>query len=216
MTNNNTKQKSLELQYGYQDKEDESLAHRQVVFSRRPTGADFVKAMEETDGANPEFLLNLMAEVISKFGEVRMPVPITVLLSLNWIDQEQLQEAFYEFLDETGGETEEKILEPGKVQLRFGIERDGARYDIVEFGKLLNGYDQIKIRMETTNAYDRNTLAIGREISRLSSSSDVTQTIEGGATLDELKNLDYESYINLQKAVEDWRDSFRKRGTNLS
>lgn len=201
--------KAIELKYGYQDKENTELAHKQVEFARRPTGADFMRAMEETDGANPEFLFVLMSTAISKFGEITMPVPMTVLLSLNWIDQEGLQETFYEFLGDTSGKQEAKTLEMGKVQLAFGIERDGANFDVVEFGNILNGYDQIQIRKDSATDFERSILTIGREVSRLSS-SDGKRSVDGSLTLDELKKLDWEDFVSLQKAVEEWRDSFRK------
>lgn len=203
--------KTIELEYGYQDKENPELAHRRVEFSHRPTGGDFMKAMEETDGANPEYLFVLMQAAISKFGDLTMPVPMTVLLSLNWIDQEDLQSAFFEFLGDTGSKQEAKILETGKVQLGFGIKRaDGTNFDIVEFGKILNGYDQIQIRKDANSEFERNVLTIGREVSRMASADGSRKTDEC-PTLDELKSLDWEDFVILQQAVNEWRDSFRKR-----
>jgi phage FluMu protein gp41 len=211
------KEKTIELAFGYQDKGDETKAHRSVVFSKRPTCADYINALDESEGKDPQFALDLMASAISKFGDLKMPVPMTAMLSLNWIDQEQLQKAFADFLGETGIEGREaKILETGKIQLAFGVEHDGVKYDRLEFGKLLNGYDQIAINKEAKTTPDRHLLTIGREIVRLSSSSDESQKIDGGLTLDELKSLDYEDFLIVQQGVEEWKNSFRNRRAKIS
>ncbi len=202
---------AIELKFGYQDKENPELAHRRVEFSRRPTGADFMRAIEATDGANPEYLFELMATAITKFGELPMPVPMTTLLSLNWIDQEDLQSTFFEFLGYTGAKDDAKILENGKVQLAFGVEREGVKYDTVEFGNILTGYDQIQIRKDAGTQIERDILTMGREIAAVSA-ADGSRKLDGGLTLDELKALDWEDFVMLKMGVEDWRDSFRKRG----
>ncbi len=79
--------RTFNLKFGYQDKENVEIVHREVVISRRPTGADFLKSMDESEGANPQFMLTMMQAASSKFGDLQMPVPMTVLLSLNWLDQ---------------------------------------------------------------------------------------------------------------------------------
>lgn len=199
---------SVELKFGYEDKETPDVVHKTVVFSKRPTGADFINAGETTDGQEPDFTLALMMPSIAAFGNLPMPVPLSVLLSLNWLDRELLTGKFYEFLGATDGEQEAKALETGKVQLVFGAERDGVKYTIVTFGKLLTAYDEIAIRKDTASAVERSVLTIGREIVRLSTADGLHQ-IDSGLTLDELKNLDWADFVTLQKAEDDWRDSFR-------
>lgn len=200
---------SVELKFGYEDKESPDVVHKNVVFSKRPTGADFISAGEASDGQEPDFTLALMQPSISAFGNLPLPVPLTVLLSLNWLDRELLTGKFYEFLGATDGEREAKSLENGKVELSFGIERDAVKYAVVEFGAMLTAYDEIAIRRETETAIERSVLTLGREIVRLST-ADGSRQIDGGLTLEELKNLDWTDFVTLQKAEEDWRNSFRQ------
>lgn len=202
------KKNSVELQFGYEDKESAGVMHRSVVFSKRPTGADFMSAMESTGGQEPDYILAMMTPAISAFGNLPMPVPMTVLLSLNWRDRELLTGTFFEFLGNTNGDGEAKGLEGGKMQFSFGIERDGVKYMTVEFGKLMTAYDEIAIRKEADSPIERQAATTGREIVKLSS-ADGLHVIDSDLTLADLKNLDWEDFVTLQQAEELWRDSFR-------
>ncbi len=201
------KKNSVELQFGYEDKESPEVKHRTVVFSKRPTGADFISAIESTNGEEPDYILAMMTPAISAFGHLPMPVPMTVLLSLNWRDRELLTAAFFEFLGNTSG-GEAKSLDGGKVQMSFGIERDGVKYTTVAFGAMMTAYDEIAVRKEADSVIERNVLTMGREIVKISSADGIHQ-IDGGLTLSELKNLDWEDFVSLQSAEESWRNSFR-------
>lgn len=202
------KEHTVLIEYGYPDKEKEGFSHNDIVFSKRPTGGDFMRAMEASDGDNPEYLYELMTTSITSFGELPMPVPMTVLLALNWVDQEVLQAGFFDFLGSVSAEKPAAVIEPGKVRLGFGVERGGVTYHIVQFGRMLTGYDQIAIRKNTATDIEKGVLTTGREILHL-------ETLDGarseeGLSLDELKSLDWEDLVMLEKGGKDWRDSFRK------
>lgn len=201
----------FQLKFGYQDKENPEVFHREVEISRRPTGADIFNAIENETGdaaANTRINLALIASAISKFGSMAMPVPMTTLLSLNEIDEEKLNEEYLLFLIGTQPETEQKVLEGNRAQLAFGIERDGVKYYVIEFGKLLTGYDRIAIHGETQSEARFNALKIAREVVKIST-LDNSSSISGGLTLAEIEAMDGADYLLCREAESQWLNSFR-------
>lgn len=199
------------LKYGYPDKENPEIIHRAVEINRRPTGADFFKAVEggtDDKAANVRINLSLIASSISKFGGIRMPMPESVLLSLNEIDENRLNEEYLLFLVGTQPDTEQKVLKDKRVQLAFGIERDGVKYHIIEFGKLLNGYDRIKILDETNSEWQFQALKIAREVVKIST-LDESQSVPGELTLAEIETMDVSDFLVIREAEGAWLNSFR-------
>lgn len=192
------------LKFGYQDKEDLEQFHKHVSFGRRPTAKDFMRAAEECGGSDIQFALALMQSAIVGFGQMTMPVPLTVLLSLNQIDREILNDAYYSFLVDTGNNTGE-ILEGGKARLAFGIERAGKKIVDVEFGKLLSGYEEIEIEREAVGIWQANALRMAKEI-----------VLPTDLALAEIESLDVDDFATLRNAEEKWLDSFRKSGEDVA
>ena len=188
---------SVELRFGYEDKETPDVKHRHVRLGKRPTAADFMKSAEECSGSDIQFSLGLAQSAIVEFGQLTMPVPLTVLLSLNQIDREKLIKTYFSFLTETGSDGGE-ILENGKVRLGFGVERDGKKNVDVEFTRLLDGYAEIEIEREAKTTWEANALRIAKEIT---SPSDLT--------LADIESLDVDDFTLLRNAEEQWLNSFR-------
>ena len=201
--------RSFNLKFGYKDKEDSEIIHREVVISRRPTGKDLIQIAEnDLDADETLSSLGLVAAMISRFGKLTMPVPITVLLQLNEIDTDKLRNEFSDFLSDSTEGKEAKVLDDGRAQLAFGINREGVNYDVVEFGNLLNGYDRININKEAKNPAQFKALKIAQEVAKLST-ADGSKSISGALTLAEMESLDLSDIIVLMEAESQWLDSFR-------
>lgn len=206
-----SKSRKFNLKFGYRDKETPEIVHREVEISCRPTGADFFKAVEDgtDDGAaNTRINLSLIKSAITKFGDITMPVPVTVLFSLNEIDEEKLNDEYLLFLVATQPETEQKILEDNRAQLSFGIERDGVKYQIVEFGNLLNGYDRMKIQSETQDEWVFQAKKMAREVVKIST-LDGAHSVDDELTFEEVEAMDVTDLLVLRETEARWLNSFR-------
>lgn len=188
---------SVELKFGYEDKDTPETKHRRVVFGKRPNAAEFMNAAENSSGSDTQFSLELAQTAVVEFGEMSMPVPLTVLLSLNQIDREKLLQAYYSFLADSGTEGGAN-LGGGKVKLGVGIERGNKKIVDVEFGKLLTGYDEIDIERESTGVWNANALRMTKEI-----------TSPKDLTVQEIESLDIDDFTLLRNAEEEWLNSFR-------
>lgn len=207
----NSAARKFNLKFGYPDKENPEIIHREVVINRRPTGADFFRAVEDgtDDGAaNTRINLSLIKAAITKFGDITMPVPVTVLFSLNEIDEGKLNDEYLLYLLATQPETEQMILEDQRAQLAFGIERDGVKYQIVEFGNLLTGYDRMKIQSETQNEWIFQAKKMAREVVKIST-LDGVQFVAGELTFEEIEAMDATDLIVLRETEARFLNSFR-------
>lgn len=189
--------RAVELKFGYEDKETPDVIHRRVVFAKRPTGGDFIRSADESGGSDIQFSLELAKSAITEFGGLEMPVPMTVLLSLNQIDREKLIAEYFSFLVSSEAD-EGKIIENGKVELGVGIERSGKKIKNVEFGKLLTGYDEIEIEREARTEWQANGLRLAKQL-----------TVPENVTLAEIESLDIDDFTLLRNAEEQWLNSFR-------
>lgn len=203
--------RSFNLKFGYQDKQEAEVFHREITISRRPTGADIFKATANgTDDKNADFRINLslIASSISKFGGIEMPVPITCLYGLNEIDEGKLNDEYLLFLLGTQPETEQKVLEDNRAQLSFGIERGGVKYQIVKFGNLINGFDRIEIQKEAQSDWEYIAFKMAREVVELST-LDGSNTISTSITFAEIQAMDLTDFVTMREAESAWLDSFR-------
>ena len=198
---------TVTLKFGYQDKESPGTAHTAVTFGKRATGGDVLRCADRANGSDTQYQLAMVAAAITHFGTLAMPAPLTVLLSLDEIDREQLLAAYFAFMGGADTAAAQEIA-PGKARLAFGIERDGVKYDAVEFGKRLTGYDDIEIEAEAGSEAEAVVLKRARRVVKIST-ADNTKTAAGGLTLAEMNALDYSDFIILKEVGDRWLDSFR-------
>src|SRR5437868_5246396 len=124
--------KKVTLVVGYTDAQN--VTHREVEIGKRLTGADLFAIDADRQSAlqtNHEFLI--LSRATTKFGTLRMPVPLTVLLALDSVDRDDLLEAYNEMEAEGGGGRAAEIVSDEKVRLADGIDIGGVVYDVVEF-----------------------------------------------------------------------------------
>lgn len=193
------------LPFGYQDLEDKDKLHRRVVIARRPIAKDFFFDVGDSD-----VLFDVLMEVaaITEFGDMKMPVPQTVLLSLNKIDREKIKAEMVGYMTDTLGKRETKHLGTGKVKLSFGVTIDSVVYDTIEFGTLLNGYDEIEIEKTKAQGWHKILMTMGKEVIKISQSGGQAERT-GSVTIKELENLDFFDLVELKECEDRWLDSFR-------
>ena len=93
---------AVELKFGYQDAEEPDVRLKSVRLGMRPRAAVFIRASVESGGSDLQFSIGLAQSAIVEFGQMTMPVPMTVLLALNQIDREIMTRAYFSFLVDTG------------------------------------------------------------------------------------------------------------------
>ncbi|PYS88972.1 MAG: hypothetical protein DMF64_18890 [Acidobacteria bacterium] len=130
--------KSIVLVVGYTDKQN--VTHRDVEIGKRLRGADVFAIDDDPQSALPANYQSLiLSRAITKFGLLRMPVPLSVLLALDSIDRDDLIEA-YNALDAEGSDGRKfEVLADNKVRLANGLDLDGVVYDVAEFGHRITG-----------------------------------------------------------------------------
>ncbi|HEX8747389.1 MAG TPA: hypothetical protein VF717_09320 [Pyrinomonadaceae bacterium] len=198
----------VNLRFGYTG--PDQVRHSKVVFGRRLTGRDLFE-MSEEEGFDKETQSQLMmlGGAITSFGDLRMPVPMTVLMSLNRPDRMALARGYNAFLLKTAGGRKPKQLSDSKIQLPFPFTRGGVEYDVVEFGTLIDAY--MEGEADELEGLRKNYLIIGKEISELSQ-SEGTATMKGPVPLDMFEGLDAISLFALAEKESGWLNSFRAEG----
>lgn len=201
----------IELAEGYTafDKvKKQEVNHREVVFGRRLTCKDMMDLDNDPQAQNATQYADLIRrKMITKFGLLKMPVPLNVLLSLDFLDREDLSSAADRFLlNSREGRTSE-IRENNDVKLMFGFDIDGTTYDVVTFGNKLTGRDEVEADGHGTGVA-RQCFLLGRQITRLAT-EDGLATIDGPIALDKFHMLDAEDLNTLRVGAELWKVSFR-------
>ncbi|MBX6772795.1 MAG: hypothetical protein IRY83_13775 [Chloroflexi bacterium] len=198
------------LPFGYRN--DDGL-HREVVIGRRLTGGDLMRIGDDPDSLRrTQFNLLLLQAVITQFGSLRMPVPLSVLLALNQIDRETLNEAYNRFVRATAEGRSSEQLDTDTIRLAWGFERDGVRYDIVRFGRLLTGYDELEV--DELIGWRRACALLGRQIVEVRAQSGAR--FEGPVPVELFETLDAADVYALEAAASSWLDSFRPTRAALS
>ncbi|HEX8177854.1 MAG TPA: hypothetical protein VF543_22385 [Pyrinomonadaceae bacterium] len=205
-----TEQK-LRLRFGY--KGPDGITHQDVVFGKRMKGADLFMMSEDDDfSQQTKRQLLMYAAAIIEFGTLRMPVPMTVLLSLNRADRFELARGYGRFLEESAeGRKIEDVLEAGrvsqtKIKLAFGIERAGVNYNVVEFGNLIDGYTELEA--DDYSGWRHDCFIMGKEIVGLSQ-CDGQATAPGPIPLEVFEAMDAADIFALQAKETAWLNSFR-------
>lgn len=205
-------EQQLELRKGYTGADKRT--HRDVVVGRLVTGEDLMKISDQPESAKQtQFDLMILQTAITSFGELKMPVPLTVLLSLNSADRRDLAAAYARLIKAASkGRTAEKLSkksQEGRYKLAFGFRKDDTVYDVVEFGKLLSGYEELEA--DEFSGVRRTCYVIGQQIVKLSQ-FDGPATLDGPVPLEMFGTLVDQDLFALQEYSDDWVDSFRGKG----
>lgn len=198
---------SFSLSRGYTD--PDKVVHRDVTFGRRVTALDLFN-LDGNPLAQGDTRYNtlIVRSAITKFGNLPMPVPVEVLLSLTRTDREDLINRYNRFARESAGERKGEFISPNKVQLAFGFNINGLVYDTVEYGSEVTGFDEVAADDLGLTGLSHECYLIGREIKRLSQSKSVA-TLDGPIDLQFFHTLDAADLLNLRLGSVAWRNSFR-------
>jgi hypothetical protein len=206
-------EKTIELLTGYTDAK--GVTHRSVTFGRRLRGRDLFALDSDPQAAVPTQHGDLIcAKSITAFGALTMPVSLSVLLDLDSLDRDDLAAAYNEFQMASAEGREAEFLSDSTVRPAFGFEREGLRYDVVEFGHRLTGRDEVAADKERLDGAQRRCFLAGRQIAQLRQ-SDGTATIDGPIPLSWFEALDAADIWTLLGAAEIYRQSFRRHGNGL-
>lgn len=199
---------TIELLTGYTDKEGKE--HREVTFSKRLTVGDLILADNDPQGQNPTQYRDLiLRKMITKFGDLKMPVDLRVMLSLDAVDREDLANQADVFLAKgaEGRHVEQPFGEDNSVRLLFGFDIDDTTYNVVHFGRLTTGNDQVAAdNLQLGDGIAREVFLMGREITKITT-SDGELSVEGPVELDRFKDLDA-SDIHLLRRVRQMARAF--------
>lgn len=209
---------TVELIEGYTSTDSqtrEEKTHRTVVFGRRLTAKDLMNLDDDPQAKNPTQYQDLIRrKMITKFGTLKMPVPLNILLSLDSIDRDDLAFAADKFMNESRGERSFEYRENHTVKLAFGFDIDGTIYNVVRFGNRITGRDNVEADAYGTSV-TRLCFTIGRQIAKIST-EDETASIEGAVALEHFESLDSEDITILQVGAELFRQSFRRKRKEVS
>ena len=212
------KEYTIELGSGYAAKDAETkkeIVHRSVTFGRRLMTQDLINLDNNPQAQNPTQYNDLVRRrMITKFGTLPMPVSLGALLSLDSIDREDLAAAADKFTVESRGETFGEIRENGDVKLRFGFQIGETNYDVVQFGKLTTGRDEVDADA-LGPGIARYCCLIGRQITKIST-SDGTASINGAVSVEKFYTLDAEDFNQLRIGAKMFEVAFRIKRKSLS
>ena len=191
-------ERTFELKFGYPDKNEENVIHKKVTFSRRPTAREYLEASASGEDSNTRYRMAMVAAAMSAFGSLK-PVPPSALFELNRIDRELLFSEFMSFA--AGAEHKPEQRKTGEVKLAFGIERSGVRYDIVKFGQLLTGHDEVKIEESAETTAEETALKLAMEVVEITT-CDGAKHSAGALTREEVEAMDFADFIALRACLK--------------
>lgn len=197
----------VQLVHGYKVSGDEA-AQREVEFGRRLTAGDLMRIGDDPESAvTVQFNLMLLQVAITKFGTLPVPVPLSVLLSLDQVDREDLSRAHNRFIKATRGAARAERLTDSRLRLGSGFEIGAQTYDVVEFGRLLTGYDELE--GDGLSSWRQQCFLLGKQIVRLSQSEGAA-TLDGPIEVEDFEKLPDEDLYELIGFSDKWRASFRR------
>lgn len=201
-----TDKHKISLLEGYVDAKG---PHQDVEFGKRLSVGDLMALDTDPQAKNPTQYNDLvLRKMITKFGKLKMPVPLNVLLGLNSVDREDLQAGADRFLELSRAERTAEYTEDNIVSLRFGFDIDSTIYQAIQFGKLTTGRDEVEADSMGLQGIARECFMIGRQIEKIQT-ADGQATVEGTLDLAHFRSLDAEDFNLLRIGAQMWRLSFR-------
>lgn len=216
---------------GTDRKSKEPVNHKEVTFGKRINGRTLFAIDSDPQSNFPTQYGDLLLRAsITKFGTLKMPVALAVLLSLDSIDREDLQAAFAVFsanslkeVSDEYSETEEidaelddesmsGMISENQVKLAIGLDKNGLVYDLCTFSRVLTGRDEVEADRQSLTGIKRICFLAGKQITQLSESNG-TSILEfpNGLDVSVFDELDMVDIYRIRTASEVWRNSFRTK-----
>lgn len=214
---------SIELLDGFTDKD--GVTHKSVTFGRRMTVGELKKLDNDPQArVTTQYTLLIVRAAITEFGAFslidkkgnRRAVPLPFLLALDSLDREDLIAAHDEFLYLSRGDrSAAEVLDDANVALAFGFEIGGTSFDLVTFGRRLNGHDAVEADKLGLTGVGRICFEINKQIEKIAS-SETGEELTGALALEAFDALDAEDLSYLRLGAERFRQSFRHRRTETA
>ncbi len=200
---------TIELKTGHTD--NDGTTHKTVTFGKQVTGETLFAIDDNPQSAlHTQKELLIFSHAITKFGTVKMPVPLAWLLDLDEFDLDDLSKAYDEFSEQGAARGSVEFVSDGEVKLAGGFTKDGQTYNHVIFGKHVTGRDMAKADQHGYQALRRACFMIGCQITSIKT-DDGSSEIAGPLGLEFFNELDGADIFTLQVASERWRGSFRRQ-----
>lgn len=192
------------------------VTHRDVTIGKRVSVGDLMLLDQDPRASSVTQYNDLvMARMVTAFGDLKMPLALSVLLSLDEVDREDLQRAGHEFNQMTAGEITPEYGDDNSVRLAFGFKIGDDEYNRVTFGRLVTGHDQVEADRLDLAGVARECFLLGRQITKIQTDNQ-TVTLDGPAELESFKSLDGMSLQILRVGAVMYRTSFRLEREALS
>lgn len=190
----------LELETGFTDAK--GVAHRRLVFGKRLTGADVVRADKSYGRVSQTgFEAQACAAALVEFGTLAPGEMPHALLSLDVIERAEVEAAYDRFLARSAPESPPEHISDDTVRLAFGVTRDGVTYTDVTFGRHLTGWDEVHADELHLSPVERNYYLLGRQVVRLARGE---TDVESELTLADFAAMDADDIAALKDADERW------------
>lgn len=178
----------IELTYGYKDKY--GVTHKHVTFGKRLTVGDLMKLDNDPRCQLPTQYSDIVnSRIITKFGDLPIPPPLDILLSLNRIDREDINAGVVQFLSSgTGDLPDDKYPNEPSCSIVFGFEHDGSKYTEIEMNRLPTGHDEVEADSNNLRGVMRECFMIGKRITKISTG--IGSSLDGPIDLEKFKTLD--------------------------
>lgn len=130
------------LLIGYKD--EDGQIHKDFEFGVLPKAKDFffheaILAFKDNDLSTIN--MQLVRSALSKLGSMETPISDSVLLKLEMMDFNKLIESFDDFNSQNGTPIS---VDTKTIKLAFPIEKDGEKFDVIEFGCGLTLQDELE------------------------------------------------------------------------
>lgn len=205
---------TIELDLGWKDAK--GVTHKKVTFGKQLTGKQlFLIDDDPQSELATQYGALLLRAKITEFGTLTMPVTLKALLELDSIDRDDLNEASNKFSEAMMGDRKPEMLPDNKIRLAVGYERNGATYDVVEFGIRLTGMSEVEADKLGLKGTRRVCFLAGKQISKLSQSdgeSVLEGPLEAQFLFEVFEALDVSDIMVIRAGSEIYRQSFRRAG----
>lgn len=192
----------IDLEFGYTDKD--GTVHREVTFGKRPTAGDLMLLdMNPAAQLNTQYVRLIHRLLITKFGTLRMPLDLSVLLALDTRDDDLITAGADEFLL-ASREGRASEFRQNEALLAFGVEVSGQTYHVVRFGNRLTVKDYVEADRRRLVGCGREAYLIGRQVSEIAS-ADGSLSVAGQLKVEQFSSVDSEDFNVLRFAAEFFR-----------
>jgi hypothetical protein len=197
---------------GYTD--SKGGVHKEVEFGRRLLMADMFALDDDPQGQNPTQYQDLIRRrMITKFGSMIMPVPLDVMIGLSSVDRQDLADTADKFIGSGSDGRVSELRDGNQVKLAFGFIVDGTVYDVVQFGAMPTGKDEVEADDQNLKALSRQAFLYGKHIASISTENGTR--IDGPQGLEIIGTLDSKDWGWMIAGCELFRIAYRAERREL-